>query len=150
MKKILLGIVAVPVVLLLGAAVYVHFTTWSNHAAVMRRLNAADPKELLAACRTVMTNYPSYRHDPNWGKKVNIPDPTDPKMPEVIRKLHPRGVIVHIAEPYRIDDCDYVNIYWGRDALVTALPEVKTPAGRSFPGKKIIEGLYYAEANGVY
>ncbi|MCX6899712.1 MAG: hypothetical protein NT105_13565 [Verrucomicrobia bacterium] len=149
MKKVLLWIggvlVAVPVVLIIGAVLYVRITVWTTHVSAMHRLYAADPKELLAACRIVMTNYPSYRPDPNWGKKDNIPDPTDPKMPEVIRKLQPRGVIVRTVESIGYDD---VEIVLGRDAIITALPEGKIPEGRSFNGKKILEGLYYFECKG--
>ena len=157
MKKVLLWIgavlIAVPVVLFVRFAVNDKINTRIQHADVMRRLYAADPKELLAACRVVMTNYPAYRSDPNWGGGGPHPDPTDPKMPEAIRKLQPDGVIIHVADPNRDDLAEsyrygFVQVIFARDAFIAAFPEGKDPKEEKHFGKKIIEGLYYFECNG--
>ncbi|MFZ2639408.1 MAG: hypothetical protein WA117_00360 [Verrucomicrobiia bacterium] len=151
MRKTLLPIAAVvvggPLVMFLVGAACVHFSASARHASVMRRLAAVDSKELLAACRTVMADPVSYRRDPNYrGSDISL-DLKDPKMPEAVRMLGPDEVIVRIDEANHL--FDRLEIIMGRDVTVAAFAEGKDPKGVSF-GKKIIEGLYYAEGKRAY
>lgn len=54
-----------------------------------------DPHELLVAGRTIISNRMSYRKPPNvTGAPGARIDPDDPSLPEIIRKLRPRLILV--------------------------------------------------------
>jgi hypothetical protein len=143
-KLLILGLIAISVLASVIACCIFYMILFhpASHARAKSHelIYDIDHAEILAACRFVRENLGRFRPDPKWSRPdAAYPDPEDPLMPAIIRRLKP--TTIEVQE-------DSVRLEFGGGPYHYGLTAF-TGATAGSGTKEIIPGLWYFSEDGV-
>jgi len=111
--------------------------------AARATLHDANRAAILAAARVVLAHPDEFRTHPDHPNRHNVLDPTDPKMPQALREIEPREIIV---EPGFLTMRFYPGGYHHLELVAFAQPaDAERWSGRLGDGEELIPELWYYE-----